>query len=325
MVKPVVLVLDEHDTLEQLQRTIDSRFGADYRILAGHSPTVAMSELDRLATTGEPVALVIADLRLPGMTGVEFLDAVHQRHPAAKRVLLVAYGDIDAGHALLDAMAMGEVGHYLNTPWGPPELQLYPVLAELLGQWARATMAAPAFEHIKVVGPRWSARSHELRDLLSRNSMPFGFYDEETDAGHALLLRAGQVTDGTPVVLLSDGRVLRDPTSEELAKALGVQTPTGAGPLRPHRRRSRPSLPSRGHVRSFRRPDRPAPRASGRGRPGGHDVVDSQLPRLSARHQRRGVGRAGDRAGHRVRRRIRPHRYADAAGSARSRSGSDDA
>jgi response regulator RpfG family c-di-GMP phosphodiesterase len=124
MVKPVVLVLDEHDTLEQLQRTIDSRFGADYRILAGHSPTVAMSELDRLATTGEPVALVIADLRLPGMTGVEFLDAVHQRHPAAKRVLLVAYGDIDAGHALLDAIGAGRVygarGHRSPCDAWPP-------------------------------------------------------------------------------------------------------------------------------------------------------------------------------------------------------------
>src|SRR5262249_55285799 len=82
----------------------------------------------------------------------------------------------------------------------------------------------------RVIGPRWSARSHELRDLLGRNNIPHGFYDVEAEDGRRLLAQARVEAAAQPVLVLSDGQVLADPTNEQLARALGVPTrPTPRG------------------------------------------------------------------------------------------------
>jgi thioredoxin reductase (NADPH) len=124
------------------------------------------------------------------MPGTEFLCQAHQLHPAAKRVLLVRDGDVAAGMAGLRAMALGQFDdwYWLDTPVGPPEPRFYPVVSELLGQWARETASAgPPPQSVRVVGPRWSARSPELRDLLSRNRIRHQFYDADSDDGRRLL------------------------------------------------------------------------------------------------------------------------------------------
>jgi thioredoxin reductase (NADPH) len=172
---------------------------------------------------------------------VEFLRQAHELHPTAKRVLFITYGDAVGGTAGLQAMALGQIDYYLNAPWGPPELQLYPAISEALSRWARSTstLGLPP-ELVQIVGPRFSPRSHELRDLLARNSISHGFYDAESEDGRRLLAQAGLESAGSPVLLLFDGRVLVDPPTDRLAQALGVQTqPTldrydvavvGAGP-----------------------------------------------------------------------------------------------
>src|ERR1700746_2493377 len=66
------------------------RFGPDYRVLAADTPQGGLEVLERLAAQGSDVALIAADLRLPGMDGVEFLKRAHALHPRAARMLLVA-------------------------------------------------------------------------------------------------------------------------------------------------------------------------------------------------------------------------------------------
>ena len=77
---------------------------------------------------------------LTGTTGVDLLSVCHKRHPTAKRLLLITYGDFAAGKAAVQAMALGQVDHYLDKPWGDPELALYPMISELLSQRSRAAV-----------------------------------------------------------------------------------------------------------------------------------------------------------------------------------------
>jgi thioredoxin reductase (NADPH) len=145
-------------------------------------------------------------------------------------VLLCPYGDVATGLAALQAVSLGQLDHWLNTPFGPPELRLYPAVAKLLGRWARETAGAGSLpEPVRLVGPRLSPRTHALRDLLSRNNIPHGFYQTESDDGRRLLASAGLGPIGRPVVLLTDGRVLVDPPNERLAQALGAETRPAAG------------------------------------------------------------------------------------------------
>jgi thioredoxin reductase (NADPH) len=237
----LVAVYDDPKVLAALDQALQSRFGSDYQILTATTPAATLDTLGRFRQAGEQVALVLADQWLQGMTGVEFLRRAHELHPTAKRVLCITYGDAAAGTAGLQAMALGQLDHYLNAPWGPPELQLYPAISEALSQWAKATNSLGSGpELVRILGPRWSPRSHELRDLLARNSISHGFYDADSQDGRRLLAQAGVQAARSPVLLLFDGRILVDPPNEQLAQALGVQTqPTpgrydvavvGAGP-----------------------------------------------------------------------------------------------
>jgi thioredoxin reductase (NADPH) len=76
---------------------------------------------------------------------------------------------------------------------------------------------------------RWTPRSHEIRDLLDRNAIPYQFLPHDSQAGQRLLREVGQ--DGTllPVLVLFDGQVLVDPTNAEAAAAIGVATRPDSG------------------------------------------------------------------------------------------------
>ena len=222
MGKPVLLAVDsEPDILAAMERDLSRRFGVDYRIVISDNSETVLAELD----TDTELAVAMAGQWLADTSGVDFLRACHQLYPAAKRLLLITYGDVIGGTAALRAMALGQLDHYLNKPWGDPELELYPTITELLSQRSRAAVAAGSQpEVLRIVGPQWSARSHELRDLLTRNSISHGFYDVASPKGRRLLQQVGVPPGDHPVVLLFDGRVLMDPTNERIAEMLGAQT-----------------------------------------------------------------------------------------------------
>ena len=68
-----------------------------------------------------------------------------------------------------------KLNHYLLKPWDPPTEHLYPVLDDLLEEWQASYQ--PPFEGIRVIGHRWSPKSHDVRDFLGRNLVPFKWLD----------------------------------------------------------------------------------------------------------------------------------------------------
>jgi thioredoxin reductase (NADPH) len=262
MAKPALVVVHgDQDTLAALEQALQRRFRTDYQIVAADTPAAALDTLGRLRQAGGQVALVLADQWLAAMTGVEFLCQAHELHPTAKRVLFITYGDAAAVAAGLQAMALGQLDHYLNAPWGPPELHLYPAVGEALSQWAKATSSlGPPPELVRIVGPRWSPRSHELRDILARNSISHGFYDADSEDGRRLLAQAGVEAAGSPVLLLFDGRVLVDPPTDQLVQALGSRPSPPSATTR-RRDRSGTGRASRADLCRLRRAAHAAPGA----------------------------------------------------------------
>jgi thioredoxin reductase (NADPH) len=162
--------------------------------------------------------MLIADQRMPGMEGTDYLVQARTIVPDAKRVLLTAYADTEAAIAAINEVALD---YYLLKPWDPPEEELFPVVEDLLTTWeAGAALEAGG---VRVIGHRFSPESHDLRDFLARNRVPARFLDIERDGeARELLQVTGVGPDRLPVALLEDGSVLERPTMLEIAERLGI-------------------------------------------------------------------------------------------------------
>ena len=214
----IVVVDDEPAVLAAVSRDLRRAFGERYRIVRGSSGDEALELLRELVRRGDQVALLVADQRMPGMAGTDYLVAARQLVPGAKRVLLTAYADTAAAIQAINEVALD---YYLLKPWDPPEEQLYPVVEDLLTTWESG--AALEAGGVRLVGHRFSKDSHELRDFLARNRVPARWLDVERDGeARELLTVAGVEEGGLPVALLEDGTVLERPTVLELAERLGV-------------------------------------------------------------------------------------------------------
>jgi thioredoxin reductase (NADPH) len=228
MSRPVLFaVADEREELRELASDLRRRYGADYRVLTSRSGPAALRRLARLRDDGEEIALLVADQWMPTLTGIELLARAHALHPGARRLLLFPYGDTRAFNAIVQAMTFHDLDSYLTKPWQPREQQLYPLVSELLGEWAQVN--GPAVEVVRVIGPQWNPRCHEVRDLLQRNGFRFGFYPDDSEHGKALLEQVGQ-QPGRVVLLFYLGQVLVDPSNAEVAAMLGATTQPGRKP-----------------------------------------------------------------------------------------------
>ena len=221
MRKPIILALDDDaDVLRAIERDLRSEYGADYRVARADSADAALELLGALQRRGEVPALFLVDQRMPGMTGVEFLERAIERYPDARRVLLTAYADTDAAIAAINQV---RIDHYLLKPWDPPEEKLYPVLADLLADWK--SVHEPPFDGIRVVGHQWSPASHRIKDFLARNHVPYAWMDLSTDAeADALLQSAGSPAPELPVLFFTDGTHLANPSNREIADRIGIRT-----------------------------------------------------------------------------------------------------
>lgn len=218
--KPLILIVDDEATpLAKLEAAVERRFGADYEVVAHRSPRAALAQLRSWHEEGREVALVIADEQMEEMPGVDVLSCAHQIDDTARRALLVWWGDRTASNAILEGCAWGKLDNYLVKPWEPPEVHLYPLVSEFLAEWTREQR--PPLEIVHLVGIEPSRRTHELRDFLDRNGIPYGFHDASSRSGRALLEETGATDARLPVVVLLDGRPLSDPTNRELGDALG--------------------------------------------------------------------------------------------------------
>ena len=176
--KPTLLTIDDDpEVVRAVERDLRRKYGERYRVMRADSGRAALGVLEQLKRRGDPVALLLADQRMPEMSGVEFLEQAIRLAPSAKRVLLTAYADTDAAIAAINQV---RIHYYLMKPWDPPEQNLYPYLNDLLEDWQQTFR--PPFEGIRVIGNRWSPKAHRVRDFLGRNLLPFHWLDLDTSA-----------------------------------------------------------------------------------------------------------------------------------------------
>jgi thioredoxin reductase (NADPH) len=221
MPKPILLAIDDDTSvLEAVVQDLRRNYGQNYRILRAASGMAALDICRQLIERKETVALFLSDQRMPGMTGVDFLQQAMTMYPEAKRVLLTAYADTEAAIRAINA---AKIHYYLNKPWDPPEEKLYPVLDDLLEAWKQGYRAP--YEGIRVIGLRWSPTDHAVRDFLSRNRIEYKWLDPDTMPEAADILKEKGLDDGKlPVVLFGDGTAMVQPNTTELAARIGLRT-----------------------------------------------------------------------------------------------------
>ena len=220
MSRPTIVTVDDDPLVsEAITRDLRARYGAEFRIVRTTSGEDALAVIGELSLQDRPVALIAADQRMPRMTGIEMLEQA-RGHTDAKFLLLTAYADTDVA-----IKAINDIGldYYLLKPWDPPEERLYPVVDDLLDDWRH--------EHpdhtsdVRVVGHRWSDRSHEVKTFLARNHVPYRWLDVERDEeARRLVDLAGAAPADLPLVLVPDAETLRSPTTRDLAERLGLST-----------------------------------------------------------------------------------------------------
>ena len=199
-VRPVIVTVDDDPGVSRaVARDLRRKYGERNRIVRAESGADALDALRQMKLRGEQVAVILADYRMPGMNGIEFLEQAMDVYPYAKRVLLTAYADTNAA---IDAINVVDLDYYLLKPWDPPEEKLYPAVDDLLKAWRRDDRK-PVRE-IKVVGHRWSAPSSQLRDFLARNQVPYRWYPSDEPEGQRLLEAAG--ADGRELPVGHSGR-----------------------------------------------------------------------------------------------------------------------
>lgn len=230
MTPPAAVLLivggDSRD-VETTASALDRRFGSDYRVLTAGSAADGLAALTELARGGEQVALVAADLHLPDGDGVEFLERAAGLHNGVGRILLF---DLDDYHtripfrelpALQRASALGRIDGWMVKGWVNPEEWLYPQVQEALSAWSMAHQ--PRHLVYRMIGEQWDRRSHDLRDALTVNGIPFAFHTKDSDSGRLLVIDHGVDPTRLPALIRHDGTVLQQPSMAEMALSHGIQ------------------------------------------------------------------------------------------------------
>lgn len=226
---PVILLVDgDIEALTQTAEALRRRFDDDYEVTTAAEANAGMALLGQFVESGAEVAFICAALRLPDGDGPSFLDGARKVHPHAGRALMIEMGDVTASETIRVAMAQCQADFWITGGWELPEEWLYPLVQQALSVWS--TAHRPRHEHVRIVGNQWAARSHELRDRMTRNMVPFGFYDAASPNGQRLMQAHGIIDDQLPAMIMFDGRVLAQPTDAQVAEALGVRTRPEPGP-----------------------------------------------------------------------------------------------
>lgn len=182
--RPVLLTVDDNpQVVRVIERDLKQQYGKRYSVLKAESGEEALKLVKKLKLQNEILALLLADQRMPDMSGVSLIEEVMKIFPEAKRVLLTAYADTDAA---IRSINKAKIDYYLMKPWDPPEVHMYPILDDLLDDWW--ALAKPPFEGIRIIGLRWSPKSYEIKHFLARNGIPYQWLDmEANEEAHKLV------------------------------------------------------------------------------------------------------------------------------------------
>ncbi len=219
--KPTIVTVDDDpQVLNAVKRDLQSRYAADYRIVAAPGGPEGLELARQLKQRGDRVALFLVDQRMPDLEGTELLAEVRTIFPHAAKVLLTAYADTDAAIAAINEV---DLDHYLMKPWDPPDQKLYPVLDDVLEEWV--ANAPATFEGIRVVGARYSRGSHETKEWMQRNQVPYRWLDIDRESeARALLDATDHGRSDLPLVFFDDGETLAHPDIAALAAKTGKTT-----------------------------------------------------------------------------------------------------
>ena len=218
MNKPALLVVDDDpQVLAAVRRDLRGKYRESYTVISATSGEEALSTIRELKARGDSLAIVISDQRMPGLQGTDVLAQSRDVYPLARRVLLTAYSDIDAA---IKAINDAHLDHYLSKPWDPPEECLFPILDDLLDDWQAEYL--PETKGLRLVGHQWSPRSHEIKNFLASNLIPYRWLDVARDHDtQSLLDAAGIASDELPALFFEDGSALRNPEQRQVAERLG--------------------------------------------------------------------------------------------------------
>jgi thioredoxin reductase (NADPH) len=216
----IIIVDDDEHVLRAIQRDIRNEYRDSYRISASDSATEALELIKELKNKNETVALFISDQRMPEMDGVTFLQKAKEIFPDSKTVLLTAYSDIEVAIKAINDI---KLDYYLLKPWSPPEEKLYPVMNEMLYDWAESV--SMPYDGIRLFGARWSPQSYNVKEFLSRNLIPYQWIDIDTDVSmKEQVLSITSDINKLPVLLFPDGTQIITPSNQEIAEKIGLQT-----------------------------------------------------------------------------------------------------
>jgi thioredoxin reductase (NADPH) len=220
MKPPIILVIDDDpQVLRAIERDLRSKYRKDYRILSASSGNEALQTVQELKLRNEEIALFLSDQRMPGLQGVDFLQQAKTHFPAAKRVLLTAYSDTNAA---IKAINDVQLDYYLMKPWDPPEEKLYPIINDLLDEWQ--STYRPDSPGIRVVGYQWSPQSHNIKDFLAGNLIPFAWLDVETsDKARELIQLSDLELKDMPAIFFEDGSFLARPDIISVGNKIGLK------------------------------------------------------------------------------------------------------
>jgi len=220
--RALILAVDDDPAVGRaVERDLRRRYGSRYRVILADSGEAGVDVVEQVVRRGEPVALLVADQRMPGMSGVEFLSRALKMAPQAKRVLLTAYADTEAAIRAINDLRLDQ---YLMKPWDPPEERLYPVLDDLLEDWEADSAARVAEPGLRLVGHRFSAEAHAARDFLARNGVPYRWLDVADPEAGRLMTAAAMDGSLLPVLFFEDGEVLVQPSQSDVAARIGLRT-----------------------------------------------------------------------------------------------------
>lgn len=219
--RPAILAVDdEPEVLRAVQRDLRPRYGIDYAILGATGGQEAIDAVEELALRGTPLALVIADQRMPGVTGIDVLRSTLAPFPNAKKILLTAYADTDAAISAINDVGLDQ---YVMKPWDPPEMKLFPVVDDLLEDWHADYR--PTFSGIRVISQEWSRQAFDLKAFLAMNQIPYQSLTLEKDEEANRLMESADATiEQLPLVVFPEGDPLTNPTTGEVARRAGLKS-----------------------------------------------------------------------------------------------------
>ena len=202
----VLVVDDEQDNLDAFRFAFRRSFRLHYAL--GGQEALAM--LDRL----DP-AVIITDQRMPGMSGIDFLQRAKERRPDASGILLTAYADLGV---LVDAVNSGAVDRYIQKPWNSKELTV--ILRQGISAFATVRDNRRLREQLALYT---GYLEREQRDPLD-----FGELAGESEAMRQVMSRVGEVAPTATHVLIEGEQ---GSEKDVVARAIHVGSPREERPF----------------------------------------------------------------------------------------------